>query len=403
MSTYLYGLEHETISIALFYRVESNLPVAFSEVPWSTLRRVKMFDKKRINMLLPLMSECEVNALFVSVSPDLEYLTGLNPIDDERFKGICVYPDGRFFALAPTLCLDEFREDLGNEIEIFPWADTEGPANAMACAFKKYGVPKILGVNDSVRAADILPIALEHGIILKNARHVVATVRMQKSQNEIDRLCKTGTLADEVLRQLSCFIKPGLTERQLQNKLRDVYESLGGEKITYVVCAGPNSALPHYNKSSGVIRENDVVLIDFGGRYNGYRSDTTRTFFVGEPTAEQKKIYQIVLEAHLTGESAVKEGVLASDIDHAVRGVIEKAGYGEFFTHRTGHGIGIVAHESPNISATDYTVLRKGMAFSIEPGIYLPGKFGIRIENCVTVTDKGALAFTKFPREMIIL
>ncbi|MFA5621600.1 MAG: aminopeptidase P family protein [Thermovirgaceae bacterium] len=362
-----------------------------------------MVDLERIRKVVERMEPERIDALFVSVSPDLEYLTGLTPIDDERFKGICIYPDRRLFALAPTLCLEEFKEDLGEEIDIFVWADNEGPSKAMSLAFQKYGVPKVLGVNDSVRAADILPIAAEHNIELRNARRVVATVRMEKSQEEIDRLRKTGTLADEVLRQLVGFIEPGLTERKLQLKLRDVYESLGGEKISYVACAGPNSALPHYNRSSGIIQKQDVVLIDFGGSYGGYRSDTTRTFFVGEPTEEQRKVYDIVLEAHLAGEAAVREGIRACDIDHVVRGVIEKSGYGEFFTHRTGHGIGIVAHELPDISSADQTVLKKGMAFSIEPGIYLPGRFGIRIENCVTVTDDGALSFTSFPRELISL
>ena len=362
-----------------------------------------MQESGRIGKVAALLGSNGMDALLVATSPDLEYLTGLNPIDDERFKGICIYPDGRFFAIAPSLCGDEFREDLGESPSIYLWKDTEGPGKAFAEAFRDYGAPGRLGVNDAVRAAHVIAIAAEYGMKLLDGRKIVAAVRMDKSQDEVDRLCKVGTLADEVLRQLAAFIVPGMSEKDVQLKLRDVYESIGGEKISYVVATGPNSALPHYNKTGRIIGKNDVVLIDFGGRYRGYRSDTTRTFFVGEPTGEQKKIYSIVLEAHLAGEAAVAEGVRACDVDRAVRGVIEKAGYGEYFTHRTGHGIGIVAHEAPDISSTDMTILKKGMAFSIEPGIYLPGKFGVRIENCVAVTEKGALPFTRFPRELTVL
>ncbi len=362
-----------------------------------------MQESGRVAKAAALLEANSMDALLVAASPDLEYLTGLNPIDDERFKGICIYPDGRFFAVAPSLCGDEFREDLGETASIYLWKDTEGPGKAFEEAFSDYGAPRNLGVNDAVRAASVMSIAGKHGIKLVDGRKIVAAVRMNKSQEEVDSLVKVGTLADKVLRQLSACIVPGMSERDVQLKLRDIYESIGGEKISYVVATGPNSALPHYNKSGRVIEKRDVVLIDFGGRHQGYRSDTTRTFFVGSPSEEQKKIYSIVLEAHLAGEATVAEGVRACDIDKAVRSVIERAGYGEYFTHRTGHGIGIVAHEAPDISATDTTVLKKGMAFSIEPGIYLPGKFGIRIENCVAVTEKGALPFTRFPRELTVL
>ena len=362
-----------------------------------------MFNTERIKKVAAVMDSEEIDALFVSASSDLEYLTGLTPIDDERFKGICIYSDGSFFALTPKLCLDEFKEDLGDDVDIFAWSDEEGPLKAISQAFAKYGVPGYLGVNDSVRASHILPVSEEHGLRLKNARRVVAAVRMHKSEEEIDLLRKNGSLADEVLKQMAAFIKPGLSEREVQAKLIEVYESLGGEDVGAGPSAGPNSALPHYNKFNGVIKRNDVLRLGFGARFKGYCSDTTRTFFIGEPTDEQRKVYAVVLEAWMAGQSVVKEGVRACDVDRAARGVIEKAGYGEFFPHRTGHGIGVAEHELPDISATDRTVLKKGMAFSIEPGIYLPGKFGVRIEDCVTITDKGAQSFTDFPRKLMVL
>ncbi|HCL79047.1 MAG TPA: aminopeptidase P family protein [Synergistaceae bacterium] len=356
---------------------------------------------KKVSLLL---SSHGMEALLIATSPDLRYLTNLDPIDDERFKGICIYADGRVFAICPSLCRDEFKEDLDNDAHIFAWDDAYGVASAFEAAFNEYGIPRTLGVNEAVRAADILPIAKKYGIELLPARKVVGQVRMNKTPEEVERLCKVGSLADEALRQLVDFIVPGTSESTLKRRLRDIYESIGGERISYVVATGPNSALPHYNKGDRVVGERDVVLIDFGGSHNGYRSDMTRTFFVGGPTEEQKKVYSIVLEAQLAGEAAVREGIRACDIDRAVRGVIEKAGYGPFFTHRTGHSIGIVGHDPmPDISSTDETVLREGITFSIEPGIYLPGRFGVRIENCVAVTRTGALSFTKFPREMTVL
>jgi Xaa-Pro aminopeptidase len=199
---------------------------------------------------------------------------------------------------------------------------------------------------------------------------------------------------------LGNYIRPGLTERDIQIRLRDEFEKRGGEKVTWVVGSGPNGALPHNTKSDRAVEERDVVVVDFGARYRGYRSDTTRTFIVGEPTEEQRRVYEAVLAAHLAGEAAVRPGVRACDVDRAARAVIEEGGYGPYFTHRTGHGIGVTGHELPNISASDTTVLEPGMTFSIEPGIYLPGKFGVRIENCVAVTENGAEPFTRYPREL---
>ena len=234
-----------------------SLVLAFCQVSLIIFRkRGYIFgDTGRIRKVATVMGAEKIDALFVSASSDLEYLTGLTPIDDERFKGICIYSDGSFFALAPKLCLDEFKEDFGDDVDIFAWSDEEGHMKAISQAFAKYGVPGLLGVNDSVKASHILPVSEEHGLRLKNARRVVASVRMHKSEEEIDLLRKNGALADEVLKQMVDFIKPGLSEREVQAKLVEVYESFGGEESVPVLRPDPTAPASPTTRFNGVIEK----------------------------------------------------------------------------------------------------------------------------------------------------
>lgn len=357
----------------------------------------------RVDKLVGILRERNLDNLLVGPSPDMEYLTKISPIVDERFKVLCVSKTGKHFAIAPRMCQEEFEDELG-EMPIYFWGDHEGPLPAIERAFKENGIDgSTLALNDGIRAIDVLFMVDRFGVRLADGGEVVSVLRRAKGPEEIECQKAVGKLADEVLYELEKFIRPGVSERDIQRKLRDTFEERGGDKVTWVIGSGPNGALPHNTRSDRIVEKSDIVIVDFGAKYRGYRSDTTRTFVVGEPTEEQRRVYETVLEAHLAGESAVKPGVRACDIDGVVRGVIEKAGFGEYFTHRTGHGIGIIAHEPPYISAADTTVLEKGMTFSIEPGIYLRGKFGVRIENCVVVTDKGAEPFTHYPRELRII
>jgi Xaa-Pro aminopeptidase len=358
----------------------------------------------RMDHVVDVLKREKLDYLMVGPSPDMEYLAGLTPVADERFKVLCVSKNGKHFAIAPKLCREEFEGELAPDIPVYVWGDDEGPISAIERAFAEYVVAdSFMAMNDGIRAIDVIDLVERYRIKPRNGGELVAQLRQVKSPEEVECQRAVGKLADEVLYALEGYIRSGLTERDIQIRLRDEFEKRGGERVTWVIGSGPNGALPHNTKSDRVVEEHDVVIVDFGARYRGYRSDTTRTFIVGEPTEEQRRVYEIVLAAHLAGEAAVRPGVRACDVDKAARTVIEEAGYGKYFTHRTGHGIGIMVHELPNISASNTTVLESGMTFSIEPGIYLPGKFGVRIENCVVVTEKGAEPFTHYPRELRVI
>jgi Xaa-Pro dipeptidase len=358
----------------------------------------------RLERLVDVLTQEKLDCLMIGPSADMEYLVGLKPVADERFKALCVAQNGKHFTIAPKLCREEFENEVAPDIPVYVWGDEESPAPAVDKAFKEHGTANsVMALNDGIRAIDIIETASRYNLELVRGEALVARLRQVKNPEEVSCQKAVGKLADEVLYELEGYIRPGLTERDIQIRLRDAFEKRGGERVTWVIGSGPNGALPHNTRSDRIVEEHDIVVVDFGASYRGYRSDTTRTFVVGEPTDEQRHVYETVLAAHLAGEAAARPGVRACDVDRAARAVIEDAGYGQYFTHRTGHGIGIVVHELPNISASNTTVLEAGMTFSIEPGIYLPGKFGVRIENCVVVTEKGAEAFTHYPRELRVI
>lgn len=212
-------------------------------------------------------------------------------------------------------------------------------------------------------------------------------------------------ITDEAFLAILNFIRPGQTEREVAARL--VYELLrrGGERVSFdpIVAAGANGSKPHAVPGDTVIQPGMFVTMDFGCVWRGYCSDMTRTVALGEPTGEMRKVYQTVLEAQLAGIAVTKAGVPGKSIDAAARKVIEDAGYGEYFGHGYGHSLGIEIHESPNANTRDETLLPVGAVVSAEPGIYLPGKFGVRIEDVTVLTADGCMVLTKSPKELIIL
>ncbi len=194
------------------------------------------------------------------------------------------------------------------------------------------------------------------------------------------------------------------TEKQISKLIEELIYEYGGESMSFspIVASGPNSADPHHASNSRIIKKGDIVVLDYGAKYKGYCSDITRTIAIGEMSEEAKKIYNIVREAQQNGIDAVKKGILAKDIDYATRKIIASYGYGLYFIHRTGHGIGLDVHEDPFITSSNSEVIQNGMVFTIEPGIYLPNKFGIRIEDDVLVNEKG-ISLTSAPKDIMII
>ena len=229
--------------------------------------------------------------------------------------------------------------------------------------------------------------------------------RAVKEQWELERLVKAQEITDIAFSQVLERIQPGMTEKQLQAELIYCLLKNGSDGLSFdpIVVSGPNTSLPHGVAGDRVIREGDFITMDFGAMYQGYHADMTRTVAVAYATDEMRKVYETVLAAQLAGLAASKPGVTGGEIDGAARKVITDAGYGEYFGHGYGHGVGLEVHEMPGCGATSKMVMEPGMIASAEPGIYLPGKFGVRIEDVVIFTAEGHENITKSPKNLIIV
>lgn len=228
-------------------------------------------------------------------------------------------------------------------------------------------------------------------------------LRAVKEADEIARVRYASALADRVMARVREVLCPGRSERDIARWLAAVWEEEGAEGLSFtpIVAAGPHSAMPHHEPDASVLPAGPAaVIVDTGGVWRRYCSDITRTFFLGEPTREMVDVYECVLRAQAAGIAAARPGVPAEEVDGAVRQVIERAGYGAYFTHRTGHGVGLEIHEPPFVAAGNQERLMPGMVMSIEPGIYLPGQFGVRVEDLVLITDEGAEVLNRAPKAL---
>lgn len=233
----------------------------------------------------------------------------------------------------------------------------------------------------------------------------IKSIRIIKDETELGKIQKAQQIAEKAYLEVLNYLKVGVTEKEISARLEYLMKIYGAEDKSFdlITITGKKTSLPHGVPSIDVVKEGDFFTFDFGAVYEGYHSDTTRTVAVGYATDEMQKIYNIVLEAQLSALKKIKSGVLCSDVDKTARDIIDKAGYGKFFGHSTGHGVGLDIHEFPIVSTRSQTVLKKGMVITDEPGIYLPDKFGVRIEDMVFVTENGYENFVTLPKELIIL
>jgi Xaa-Pro aminopeptidase len=235
-----------------------------------------------------------------------------------------------------------------------------------------------------------------------SARTIIGALRARKDDHELDALRRAAAGADAALADLLRHPLLGRSEIDVAHELAELLVTHGHAVAAFtIVASGPNGASPHHRPTARVIGPGDAVVVDFGGELDGYYSDTTRTVVVGEPSEELQRVHDVVREAQAAATAVVRPGVEIRAVDRAARDVIEAAGYGERFIHRTGHGIGLDVHEPPYAAADDDTVLEPGMTFSVEPGIYLDGRFGVRIEDIVAVTTDGVESLTDAPRELV--
>ena len=243
------------------------------------------------------------------------------------------------------------------------------------------------------------------GVELVPASDLLTRLRMVKDEEELAVMRQAQRITDEAFTEILNYVKPGVTESEIAARLTYIMASKGAQRNSFdpIVASGANGSKPHAVPGLAVIEKGQFVTMDFGCVVGGYCSDMTRTVALGEPTEEMRKVYDVVLQAQLAGLAASKAGVTGKSIDAAARKVIEDAGYGEYFGHGYGHSVGIEIHEAPNANMRDETPMPVGAAVSAEPGIYLPGRFGVRIEDVAIMTEDGCIDITKAPKELIVL
>ena len=287
-------------------------------------------------------------------------------------------------------------------LSLTDWTDGSDPYEATAKLLDPRGR---YAISDSAWAMHVL--ALQQALPESTYVSMTSTLPMLraiKDADELERLAAAGAAADACFEQLKKGRFAGRRESEIAAELAGLLRDHGHSQVDFtVVGSGPNGANPHHEMSERVIEEGDMVVLDFGGLKDGYGSDTTRTVHVGEPTDEEREVYELVRRAQQAGFEAVRPGVECQEIDRAARKVIADAGYGEYFIHRTGHGIGLTTHEPPYMVEGETLELQPGMCFSIEPGVYLPGRFGVRIEDIVTVTEDGGRRLNNTTHELQIV
>lgn len=366
-----------------------------------------MFSDPKYRKLFEIMKLESIECTIVGPSGDMQYLIGFNPGGCERFQALFILADGRHFYISNVLYYEDMHNALSNDTRFYLWKDNEGWFDCVKQAFEDYQLDgKKIALSNSIRAVDLVDMQNLFTANFVNGNAMLENYRAVKSWDNIDDMRKAAYLADEVMVALTQYIKPGITEKNIQEKIIELFTVNGADGISFtpIVASGANNSRPHYVDNSRVITEKDVIVLDFGCKVNGYCSDTSRTFFVGGLTEKEKEIYDIVKEAYQAAADFAKEGVKACDVDKKARDIIEAAGYGENFLNRTGHGIGYDVHEAPYINGNNSQILEKGMAFSIEPGIYIAGEVGMRIEDIVVINEDGkGEAINHFTKDYIIL
>jgi Xaa-Pro aminopeptidase len=336
-----------------------------------------------------------IDALLVSVGSDLPYLTTYRAFPLERITALVLPVDGDPALFVPTLEAPRVT----TTVEVVPWDETDDPIGRMAGLLPTHGT---IAVGDQMWAAFL--IAFQRRLpdaSFVGAEPLMASLRVIKEPGEIDALRDAAHGVDRVVDELIAVRFSGMTEREVSRTITDMTLAAGHDSVSFaIVASGPNGASPHHEPSDRVIREGDAIVVDFGGRVRGYGSDTTRMYCVGTPPDGFEEAYAVLHNAQRAAVAAVRPGVTAESIDAVARTFIEDAGYGDAFIHRLGHGIGLDAHEQPYIVEGNDQVIRAGMAFSIEPGIYLPNRWGMRIEDIVVAVDDGVERLNRSSRAL---
>ncbi|MET7535453.1 M24 family metallopeptidase [Streptomyces sp. NPDC055059] len=360
--------------------------------------------KARMERAARSAADAGLAGVLVAPGPDMVWLTGYSPTaDTERLTMLVLAPGQDPVLVVPTLEAPDAAKAVGADaLTLRDWTDGKDPYAVTAPLLDVSGR---FGISDNAWAMHL--IGLQKALpdtSYASLTEALPMLRAVKDAAELERLTAAGEAADATYEEIKKVPFAGRRETDVAGDLADLLRQFGHSQVDFtVVGSGPNGANPHHEAGERVIENGDMVVLDFGGLKHGYGSDTSRTVHVGEPTAEERRVHDVVREAQAAGCAAVEPGAACQDVDRAARAVITEFGYGQYFIHRTGHGIGVTTHEPPYMIEGEEQPLVPGMCFSVEPGIYLPGRFGVRIEDIVTVTEDGVRRLNSTSRDMAIV
>jgi len=353
----------------------------------------------KINSVRNRMKDNNVDLIALGPGTHMKWLLGFNPSPDERPCMLLMGLENDAFLMPSVNAEDAMKR---SDIKMFSWKDENGPDEALdeALSYTGSSNAKHIAIDEAMRPhfALLLIDALPKPTY-EFTNSTIGALRMRKDDNEYSNLKENALIDDRAMQAGFAAIKEGVTELEIGEAINKHFISEGAKPQFCIVGSGPNGAFPHHHTGNRKVENGDVVLIDIGGRKGTFPSDMTRMSVVGEPPKDYLEVHAIVERAVQAAMAAAKPGVMAKDVDAAARGVITEAGYGEFFVHRTGHGLGIDIHEPPYITATSEVVLDEGMVFSIEPGIYLQGRFGVRLEEIVILRADGPEILSELTRK----
>ena len=356
-----------------------------------------MLNQSRIARVIEGMQKEGLDQILVSATPSVYYLTGRWIKPGERMLALYLNANGDVKLFANRL----FAQSPEAGMELVEFDDTDDPVKILASKINagKIGVDKDWPSRFTIRL-------METGnFIPAIGSQSVDDARMCKDAEEIALMRESSLMNDEAMRRTIKNVREGMTELELQDAYLKNAKAVGGDGSSFspITCFGANCAEPHHDNDETRLKKGDSVIIDVGLMHKRYCSDMTRTVFFGSATDEQKKVYELCKAANEAGRKAVRPGVPMCEFDRAARKVIEDGGYGKYFIHRTGHGIGLEVHEHPDNSATSQIIAKPGMCFSVEPGIYLPGSFGVRIEDLVCVTEDGCETLNELDHDLHVV
>lgn len=361
---------------------------------------------ERVAELKKMGRKAGIDAFLVNSETNMRYLAGFSTLALERFAGLVVPVEEKIATVIVPRLEEQKAKEKSTFKEIRSYDDSEDPEHLLGKIIKEKNLEKAVFGVEWTLAFRFYKMLVECSpkIKVKDASTTFSKLRRIKSREELEKIEKAASIVAKGIDAGIDFIRPGVSEASISFEIEKKIKESGGESVPFcLVLSGSNSAIPHGETSTKKVIRRDVVLMDVGAVYQSYYADLTRTVFVGEATRKQREIYNVVAKAQEAAIETVKTGVKAEQVDAAARRTIERAGYGNYFTHRTGHGLGLEVHEEPYIAKDSKTVLKPGMTFTVEPGIYLAGKFGVRIEDDLAVSTRDGRLLSNLPKDLRVI